>query len=569
MLNLRCSLLTVLSLVAGAANAAAVAKIQAADLILTGGTIYTQASIAPVAEAMAILDGKILKVGKKADIQKLAGPMTKLVDMKGRTIVPGFVESHGHFMGVGEAKMTLNLSGTTSASQIAGLVKIETQKFAKGDWINGSSWDQNDWQVKDFPVRSMLDAVVSENPVFLSRVDGHAAWVNSKALHLAGVTKASKDPKGGRIIRDEKGEPTGVLIDNAMDLVSRIIPESSTATKMRALEIAANEAARLGITRFHDAGVSADAIELIKKAYEKNLIKTRLYVMVDGNNLATLKKSLKKGPEIGLFDNRLDIRAIKLMADGAMGSRGAALISDYSDDKGRKGHMIISEKYISDVAELALNRGFQVATHAIGDQANRTVLNAYESAFRRTGKGDGARFRIEHAQLIHPDDIQRFAELGVIASMQSTHCTSDMPWVEERLGAKRAQAGAYIWKTLLDSGAVVANGSDAPVESLNPLWGFYAAITRQDHAGQPVKGWNPEQRLSRDQALASFTLSGAFAAYREAVEGSLEAGKTADFVVLSKDIMTIAPKDILSTVVESTYVNGAEIYKMPLLSQAN
>lgn len=534
-----------------------------ADLVLRGGKIVTMNPKQPQAEAIAIVGRRIARVGSDREIEEMIGPHTRVIELRGRLVVPGFIESHGHLLGLGQSRLILDLRGTRSAEEVAERVARKAREAKPGEWILGRGWDQNEWPRKDFPTHEVLDRVAPQHPVYLTRVDGHAAWVNRRALELAGITRETADPPGGRLIRDAEGRPTGVLIDRAMNLVARLIPPRSREENKRALLLAIEECLRSGITSFHDAGASREAIELYKELLREGALRLRLYVMISGRDEALLREYLERGPEIGLGEHHLTIRAIKLVADGALGSRGAALLEPYADEPTQSGLLILSEEEIYQIARRALAAGFQVNTHAIGDRANRIVLNAYERAFREFPNVRDPRFRIEHAQILDEADIPRFARLGVIASMQAIHATSDMPWVPARLGEARAREGAYVWRKLLQSGARIANGSDAPVEPLNPLLGFYAAITRQDERGNPPGGWFPDQRMTREEALRSFTLDAAYAAFEEHLKGSLEPGKLADLVVLSKDIMTIPPAEILRTAVDLTIVDGRIVYERP------
>jgi len=552
----RWSILLVLALASATGHAQ-----EKADLVLRGGKIVTMNPNQPQAEAIAILGSRIARVGSAREIEALIGPGTRVVELNGRLVVPGFIESHGHLLGLGQSRLILDLRGTRSAEDVAERVARKVSEVRPGEWIIGRGWDQNEWPTREFPTHAVLDRVAPHNPVYLTRVDGHAAWVNQRALELAGITRETVDPPGGRVIRDAQGRPTGVLIDRAMDLVARHIPPRRREENKRALLLAIEECLRSGITSFHDAGASREAIELYQELLREGKLTLRLYVMISGRDEALLREYLSRGPEIGLGEHHLTIRAIKLVADGALGSRGAALLEPYADEPGHMGLLLLSEEEIYRIARQALAAGFQVNTHAIGDRANRIVLNAYERALREFPNAKDHRFRIEHAQILDETDIPRFARLGVIASMQAIHATSDMPWVPARLGEARAREGAYVWRKLLDSGARIANGSDAPVEPVNPLLGFYAAITRQDEQGNPPGGWYPDQRMTREEALRSFTLDAAYAAFEEQLKGSLEPGKLADLIVLSRDILTIPPVEILRTEVDLTIVGGRIVYE--------
>ncbi|MCS6804166.1 MAG: amidohydrolase [Acidobacteriota bacterium] len=534
-----------------------------ADVVLHNAKIITMNRAQPQAQAIAIVGDRIVAIGSNRQIKRWIGPATRIIDVQGKLVIPGLIESHGHMLGIGQAKLALDLVGTTSEAQIAEMVAARAAQTPPGEWVLGRGWDQNDWPQKQFPTFHSLSRAAPDHPVYLTRIDGHAGWANERAMQLAGLNRNTPDPPGGRIIRDEQGNPTGVLIDRAQGLVTSKIPPPSRERQKQALLLAMQECVAAGLTSFHDAGTSREVIDLYKELLSENRLAIRVYVMLAGADRSLLADYFKRGPEIGLGDRRLTIRAIKLIADGALGSRGAALLEDYADEPGNQGLLILSEDQVFEVATQALSHGFQVCTHAIGDRANRVVLNAYERAFNAHADIKDPRFRIEHAQILDAADIPRFARLRVIASMQAIHCTSDMPWVPDRIGLGRAQEGAYVWQKLLKSGARIANGSDAPVESLNPLWGFYAAVTRQDHHGKPAGGWMPDQRMTREEALRSFTLDAAYAAFDEEFTGSLQVGKLADLVVLSQDIMTVAPRQILQTVVVMTMVAGKIVYQRP------
>jgi len=528
----------------------ALAAGEEADLVVRGARIYTVDPNRPAASAIAVKGGRILAVGDS--VEPHIGSRTRVIEARGRTLVPGFIDSHGHMEGLGLSLETLDLRHTSSAQEVAALVAKAAGATPRSEWIRGRSWDQTRWPDKAFPNAAILDRAAPDHPVYLTRVDGHAGWANSKALAIAGVTAATPDPSGGKIIRDNEGRPTGVLIDRAQGLVTHKIPPSTPEQIERRLERAARECARLGLTTVHDAGAGAQVIEAYRKLIAVGRLPVRIYAMIGGEG-DLWRRYLERGPEIG---ERLTVRSIKLVADGALGSRGAALLAPYSDEPGNTGLEILTREDIERVARAALARGFQVNTHAIGDRANRTVLDAYAALLQ--GPND-RRFRIEHAQVIAPADFARFRQCSVVASMQATHATSDMRWAEARLGQERA-AGAYAWQTLLRHGVRIANGSDFPVEDPNPLPGFYASITRQDAAGHPGGGWFPEQRMTREEALRSWTLEGAWAAFEESTKGSLTTGKLADFILLSHNIMEVPPSQILKARVVLTVLGGEIVH---------
>jgi predicted amidohydrolase YtcJ len=530
---------------------AASAWAQNADLAITHAQIYTVNPKQPKASALAVRGGKIVAVSN--DVSKLIGPGTKVIDAHGQAVLPGLIDSHGHVRGLGTSLETLDLRGLTSEKEIADKVREAAKKAKPGEWILGRAWDQNLWQVKEFPTAQSITDAAPQNPVALTRVDGHAIWANRKALDLADVNAATKDPQGGKVMRTASGAPAGVLLDNAQGLVSRKIPEPSQEQIERRILRALTECARLGMTTVHDAGVAQSDIDAYHSLAAKGLLPMRVYVMIAGKS-AALEPWLAKGPEIGEF---VTVRAIKLVADGALGSRGAAMIEPYSDDPGNKGLLILDRAAIRAVAEKAVAKGFQVNTHAIGDGANRAALDAYGDVLK--GPND-ERFRVEHAQIISPEDFEKFRKYSVLASMQPTHATSDMPWAADRVGPVRIK-GAYAWQTLMKMGVHVPSGSDFPVEDANPIQGFYSAVTRQDHAGKPAGGWFPDQKMTREEALRSWTLEGAYAAFEEKTKGSLEPGKLADFIMLSDDVMAIPEAAVWKARVKLTVVGGKVVYQ--------
>ncbi len=536
----------------------AVLTLQQADLVVTNARIYTSDVNRPVVEAFAVRGGRIAFVGSNRGALALAGPRTERLDLSGKTVITGMVDAHAHLLGLGQALRTVDLVGTRSYEEVIARV-VERAKTARpGEWIRGRGWDQNDWADTRFPTQAALSRAVPNNPVYLTRVDGHAALVNAKALELAQVSAATSDPSGGRFIRDSANNPTGVLVDNAQGIVGRVIPAPSRAELREQTLGAIAEANRWGLTGIHDAGVAPEGIAVYEELAKEGRYNLRNYVMVRSSD-SVLDAFMQRGPQKGLYDGRLWIRAIKLVADGALGSRGAALLEPYSDDPGNTGLITTPPERIRSVAVRALKAGFQVNVHAIGDRANRMVLDQFEAALREVPTADH-RFRIEHAQILRYQDIPRFAELDVIPSMQGSHQTSDMYWVPNRLGWARAQ-GAYAWRSLLNTGVVIPNGSDFPVEAVNPLISFHSFFTRQDADNFPPGGWMPEQRTTRQEALLSITLWPAYAAFMENESGSLTVGKYADFVVLDRDIMTVAPEAVLGTHVLLTVLGGKAVYR--------
>ncbi len=525
-----------------------------ADLAVVNAQIYTVDPQHQSATAIAVKGNKILAVGD--DVSQFIGPDTQKIDAHGKTIVPGFIDSHGHVLELGQSLATIDLRGVGSENEAAQRVAAAVRGKAPGEWIIGNAWDQNLWPSKSFPTRQSLDRVAPNNPVVLSRVDGHAVWVNSAALKIAGITSNSRDPQGGRILRDASGEPTGVLVDRAQLLINSKIPPPAPADIENALEKAAQLCSSFGLTTVHDAGIDAPTLAAYRTLIAKGRLPLRVYAMIRVADAGSLWRSFQSsGPEIG---DRLTIRSLKLYADGALGSRGAALLEPYSDDPGNRGLLISSRELIEKVAREAIAAGFQVNTHAIGDRANRTVLEAYAAALG--DQKNDRRFRVEHAQVVAPEDFGRFRDNSIIASMQPTHATSDMPWAALRVGPDRIR-GAYAWQTFRKLGVRLAFGSDFPVESPNPIWGFYAAITRQDRDGNPPGGWFPEQRLTRAEALRAFTIDGAYAAFEDEKKGSLVPGKLADFVMLSDDIMRIPDSQVWRAHVLMTVLDGKIVYR--------
>lgn len=546
-------------LVASLALAPALAAQQRpADVIVTNARIYTVDANRPRAEAMAIRDGRVLFVGSARGALSYGGPATRRLDLEGRTVIPGMVDAHAHLLGLGTALRTVDLVGTRSYDAVIRRVAERARSVPKGEWIRGRGWDQNDWGDTRFPTHEALSRAVPDHPVYLTRVDGHAALVNARALDLAGVRGETQDPEGGRFLRDADGQPTGVLIDRAQGLVARVIPPASKNETREAVLAAIAEANRWGLTGIHDAGVEPDVIDVYEELARAGRYRLRNYVMIRSDD-RTLERYFQRGPQRGIHGGWLWIRAIKISADGALGSRGAALLEPYADEPENTGLITTRYERVREVAVRALRNGFQLNVHAIGDRANRMVLDAFQSALGEVPIADH-RFRIEHAQVIHFQDIPRFAELDVIPSMQGSHQTSDMYWAMNRLGWTRVQ-GAYAWRSLLNTGVVIPNGSDFPVESPNPLISFKAFVTRQDEHGWPAGGWFPGERTSRDEALQSLTLWPAYAAFMEAETGSLSPGKYADFVVLDQDIMTVAPEQILDTKVVMTVLGGEPVYR--------
>ena len=528
-----------------------------ATMVLVNGVIHTVDDSMRVVQAVAIEQGMIAGVGTTDEIMHRFTADT-IVDLHGEAVYPGFTDAHAHLEGLGIALMTLDLTGVNSVAAVREKVALEIRHAGERAWVRGRGWDQNRWEGKKFPTSDDLDGGASDVAIFLVRVDGHAAWVNKRALAVAGITAATPDPQGGRILRQADGTPTGILLDNAIDLVRRVMPGPTREERMEAVRLAVKECLRVGLTGVHDMGIDTELTGIYEELIRRGELPFRVYGVVDGPG-AAMDSMVARGPIIGGAEDHLTVRAVKLYADGALGSRGAALIEQYQDDPGNRGITMQSADAMQDLVRMAVRAGFQVCTHAIGDRANAMTLDAYENVLRTEGKGRDLRLRIEHAQVLAPSDIPRFALLGVIPSMQPTHCTSDMYWAGDRLGPVRAQT-AYAWRSLIDAGSIIPEGSDFPVEFPSPLLGFASAVTRQDAQGSPEGGWYPEQCMTRAEALQGFTRWAAYAAFQEGFRGSIQPGKQADITVLAQDIMTIPPASIRSVRVSMTIVGGVVAY---------
>jgi predicted amidohydrolase YtcJ len=529
-----------------------------ADLIVTHATIYTVDETHPFVSAMAVREGRVQFVGSEREALLLRGPSTRMLDAGGQTIIPGMVDAHGHLFELGTSLHNLDLTDTRSYAAIVARVAARLKDMPANRWLVGRGWDQNKWGDTRFPTHQELTRVSPNNPVVLERVDGHALLANAAAMRAAGVSAATKDPAGGRIERAANGEPTGVFVDNAMALVAKAIPPMSH-DDMRAAALAAiAEANRYGLVGVHDPGEPREVLDLFEELAKAGTFSLRVYAMISDDS-AAIEHYFQRGPQNALYDGHLWIRAIKLYADGALGSRGAALLDPYTDDPKNSGLLKSTPDHLRDVSIRALQHGFQVATHAIGDRGNRVALDAYEAALKAVPTTDH-RFRIEHVQILDHADIPRFAKLGVIPSMQAVHQTSDMYWASNRLGYARS-FGAYAWRSLLNTGVIIPNGSDFPVERVNPLYSFHSAVSRQDENNWPPGGWFAEQRMTREEALKSITIWPAFAAFEEQLTGSLTPGKYADFVILDQDIMTVPESSILGTTVVATYIGGKAVYE--------
>ncbi|WP_439487701.1 amidohydrolase [Algoriphagus sp.] len=545
-------------------------KGEPADLIFTNGIIYTVNESQPTAEAVAVKNGMILAVGTAEEIEIHKAENTEVIDLQGNTMTPGIIESHAHLMGIGYNKLELDLMYVKSYEELVEKVEEAIAKAKPGEWVTGRGWHQDKWiekpekLVKGFQTNDKLNAVSPENPVYLSHASGHAAFANAKALEMAGISNLKGERpgevEGGEIILDELGNPTGILSEKAAGLVAKLIPAETPERAEQALTLALQELNEKGITSFHDAGSGQNVIDLIQKFKNEGKLTVRQYVMLTGTQPSLLEEWYQKGPMIDSTDHLLTVRSIKLNCDGALGNRGAWLLEDYSDRPGHRGHETLPMSVVSEVSEKAIPAGFQVCAHAIGDRANQEILDRYESAFGNFPDSKNLRFRIEHAQHIHPDDIPRFGELGIIAAMQAIHLSSDRPWAIDRLGEKRIIDGAYVWQKLMQTGAVVTNGTDAPVEPVDPIPSFYASVTRKTLQGLPEGGYEGDQKMTREEALKSYTLDGAYAEFEEDFKGSIEVGKAADFTIFDRNIMEIPEDEILETKVAMTMVGGKVVY---------
>jgi predicted amidohydrolase YtcJ len=533
--------------------------VQAADLLVDNVNGYTLDSHGKLQHFQALLvdQGKVVATGSHAELASRAGD-AKVIDGHGKTLLPGLIDAHGHVLELGYARNNVDLAGTQSLDEALAKVKAYAAAHPDAKWILGSGWNQEIWKLGRFPTAKELDTAVADRPVWLSRVDGHAGWANSAAIKLAGVNKASKDPSGGRIERDASGNPAGVFVDGATALINAKVPAPTPQQKVAALDTALAEMASVGLTGVGDAGIDLANYELYRQYADQHKLTARIYAMIlgTGDDFDTISKD---GPLIGYGNDFLTVRAVKLFADGALGSRGAAMLAPYSDDPHNRGLLFLKPAELTADIGKALGKGYQVAIHAIGDHANREVLDSYAAAYKTHPDGIALRNRVEHAQIVSLEDIPRFVPLRLIASMQPTHATSDMNMAEDRIGHERIK-GAYAWQRFLKQGTIVAGGSDFPVESPNPFYGLYSAITREDHAGQPPGGWYPDQDMTPAEALRAFTLDAAYAEHAEKTLGTLEPGKWADFILIDHDIFKDPASKIWNTKVLQTWVGGKQVY---------
>jgi predicted amidohydrolase YtcJ len=527
-----------------------------ADLVLCNGTIHALDDRDPAPQAFAVRDGRFVAVGPATEIVALRGPATEMVDASGCTVLPGLIDGHLHLTNLGLNLSRVDLHGAQSIEDVVERTAAFAQSSAE-PWILGRGWDQNLWSGA-FPTHEMLSAALPDRPVALARVDGHALLANAHAMRLASVDRSTGDPAGGRILRDGDGNPSGVFIDAAQTLVYQRVPPPTHEQLLRAVRAAVAECNRWGVTAVAEPGVDRAVLAAQIELIERGEYTIRNYAML-ADDAQLIEARLRAGILDGAYDGRLWTRAIKLYADGALGSRGAALLEPYADDPENRGLVLMPQARVVELTERAIREGLQPCVHAIGDRANRMVLDAFESALRCSGADGDVRPRIEHAQIISPQDIPRFARLGVTASVQSAHQISDMGWAEDRLGPKRARH-AYPWRSLIDAGARLSNGTDAPVESASPLRTFHAAISRQNEAGEPAGGWHPEQCMTRREAIASMTAWAARAGFQEKILGSITPGKYADFVIVDRDWMTIPTEEIMHSKILSTYFAGRRVY---------
>lgn len=541
-----------------------------ADLVLRNGVVSTLEPASPTAEAIAVKDGKILFVGNNFDAGKYVGKGTKVIDLQGKFVMPGFIESHAHFIGLGESLINLDLRGAKNWNEVIEIVSSASKKLQPGEWIIGRGWHQEKFNpapapnVNGYPIHDLLSAATPNNPVMLSHASGHAIFANAKAMQLALITNATPDPSGGTIVRDKNGNAIGVFEENAENIIRRVYDyqlSKRTPLKVRedyikAINLATEECLKKGVTSFHDAGEPFKIIDVIKQLADSNKLKIRLNVMV-GDSYENMKSNLGKYKISENVNGFLRVKSIKQFMDGALGSRGAWLLEPYSDLPDHLGSNVTSIDELRKICELAIDNDFQMRIHAIGDKANREVLNLYDNVFSKyPGKKD-LRWCIEHAQHISSDDIPRFGKLGVIAAMQPVHCTSDMGFVPIRLGNKRAEEGAYVWRKLIDSGAIICSGTDSPVEDVNPLPNSYSAVTRKNSEG---KEFYPNQKMTREEAIKSLTINGAYASFEENIKGTIKTGKFADLVVLSNNLLSCNEGELLKTKIVYTIVNGKILY---------
>lgn len=546
-----------------------------ASVLFKNGTIYTMNDEQPQVSVVAVQGDRIIYAGDDENGID-TDEQTVVIDLQGKTLTPGFIEGHAHIMGIGYNELDLDLLEVENYDMLIKMVEQAVAEAEPGQWIVGRGWHQSKWEpqpdilVKGFQTHERLSEISPENPVFLRHASGHAGFANAMAMEIAGVNQLSienlsnllTEGEGGEIIIDELGNPTGIFNERAMGLINKHIPENDRAKDKQALIMAQKACLRNGITGFHEAGAPRQTLELLQELKDEGQLDVRMYVMLTGFDEELLNEWYRRGPMIDSGTHWLDVRSVKLNCDGALGSRGAWLIKPYSDRPDHHGHETLPMSFVEETAKNGLKYGFQVCSHAIGDRANQEILDRYEVAFTENPDiANDHRFRIEHAQHLHPDDIPRFAEMGVIPAMQAIHMSSDRPWAIDRLGEKRIVEGAYVWQSLLKSGARIVNGTDAPVEPLNPIPSFYASVSRKTLKGTPEGGYEPAQKMTREQALRSYTLDAAYGAFQEENKGSIEVGKLADFTVFTKDIMAVPEEEILETEIAMTVVGGKVLFE--------
>ena len=548
-------------------------QIKSADLVLLNGYITTVDPDIGNVSAMAINDYKITAVGNDEEIESYISDTTEVINLNGRFVMPGFIEGHGHYMSLGRSKQILDLNDVSGWEEVVSKVAVAVDKSKPGDWIFGRGWHQDKWNslpdnaVDGVPINDTLSKISPQNPVVLGHASGHAAFWNDAALEIAGVNKDTLDPQGGTIVRDQSGKATGLMRETAQRLIrdarneyeGRMTPQQIENQNRERVKMAANEALKFGVTSFHDAGASFETIDFFKQLESEGELDVRLYVMVRGESNEMMDVALPQYKMLPEGNDFLTVRSIKKQIDGALGAHGAWLLEPYMDLPETSGLVLETVEDITRTAEVAVKHGFQVNTHAIGDRANRETLDIYENVWKDLSvKGEDLRWRIEHAQHIHPSDIPRFGELGVIASVQAVHGTSDGPWIPSRLGDERAKDTSQPWRTLFETGAMITNGTDVPVERIDPIASYYSSVTRRMINGDE---FYPEHIMTRKEAMETYTINGAYSAFEEDIKGTLTPGKYADFVVLSKNLLTVDYREIPSAEVEMTFVGGELKYR--------
>lgn len=528
---------------------------------INGYTLNTEGELIRF-DALAVQEGKVVETGEFGALDDSHPGHFDRVDGNGYTLLPGLIDAHTHVMGLGIRELDVNLAGIESLEETIQAIRTFAEDNPEREWITGRGWNQVLWEENKFPTAQDLDAIADDRPVYLTRIDGHAAWANSRAMELAGIDHDTKDPQGGVVQRDENDNATGIFVDTAMGYIRSVIPERTEDELEKALKLALHEITKHGLTSVHDARTNSYEWNLYTSFADNDNMMARIYAMIAGTG-TEFDKMAENGIIESYADDLLSLRSVKISADGALGSRGAALLEDYHDEPGNKGLLFYDQQQLNEMVLKGASAGFQMNIHAIGDAANRQVLDAFEYTFEQLDNQHELRHRIEHAQIVSPEDIPRFLDYSLIASMQQTHATSDMNMAEDRIGPDRIKT-AYAWQTFLNQGTVIAAGSDFPVEDVNPFYGLYSAVTRQDHEGMPPGGWYSEQKMSRIEALRSFTIDAAYAAHQEQILGTLEKGKWADFILIDKDFFEIPASDIWEIEVLQTWVAGKKVYDSSL-----